>query len=146
MNGWVGSWVMGQTDEWRIWRNAHHMSRTPRNPHGTRKSRRTWNQTAHPQVRNSTAPGSSTLSSLRTASPASPQPCPLPQAWTQLTHGAWGAWGPSRSLGPVAAGLSEGVGQNRVSWGRKDDEKAGRSCMGQYEADSFNLSLLPSQL
>lgn len=33
---------------------------------------------------------------------------------SRRTHGAWGAWGPSRSLGPVAAGLSEGVGQNRV--------------------------------
>lgn len=33
---------------------------------------------------------------------------------SRRTHGAWGPWGPSRSLGPVAARLSEGVGQKRV--------------------------------
>lgn len=99
MNGWVGSWVMGQTDEWRIWRNAHHMSRTPRNPHGTRKSRRTWNQMARPQVRNSTAPGSSTLSSLCTASPAGPQPCPLPRLGLNLPMGPGGPGGPAGPWG-----------------------------------------------
>lgn len=34
---------------------------------------------------------------------------------SRRTHGPWGAWGPSWSLGPVAVGLSEGVGQKWVS-------------------------------
>lgn len=60
------------------------------------------------------------------SSSAIPQPHPLPQTWTQLTYGPWGPWGPSWSLGPVAAGLSEGVGQKWVPWGRKEGDWAGQ--------------------
>lgn len=108
-----------------------------------------WDQEVQEDLESDSMSSGSKQYSTRKFHPQLPphgQPYPLPQAWTQLTHGSWGAWGPSRSLGPVAAGLSEGVGQKRVPWGRKDDEQAGQSCTGRCEADRFNLSLLPSQL
>ena len=61
MDGWVVEWVGGWIGEWMdglgvggwmdgqksgsIWRNTHYMSRIPRDAHGTRRSRRTWNKT-----------------------------------------------------------------------------------------------------
>lgn len=59
---WVAGDSFGSSGAW-----GSHVSRTPRNAHGTRKSRG--------------------------------------------THWPWGAWESDWSLGPVAAGLSEGVGQ-----------------------------------
>lgn len=83
------------------------MSRTPRNAHGARKSRR--------------------------------------------THGTWGgAWGPSQSRGPVAAGLSESVGQKQVfrlgdpvvgwsnrGWGVGQGGQGGQEGLGALEVPSL---------
>lgn len=92
-----------------------------------------WDQEVQEDLESDSMSSGSKQYSTRKFHPQLPphgQPYPLPQAWTQLTHGSWGAWGPSRSLGPVAAGLSEGVGQKRVPWGRKDDQQAGQSARG----------------
>lgn len=77
---------------------------------------------------------------------ASYHPLPLSQTWTQLTHGPWGAWrtwGPSGSLGPVAARLSEGIRQQWISWEGKDSEcvKLGEWGSRSSPATSATLAL-----
>lgn len=67
---------------------------------------------------------------------------------SRRTHGSWGAWGPSRSWGPVAAGLSESVGQKRVlslgdpgaGWSNRiwgPGGPGGQEGLGALEASSF---------
>ena len=125
VSGWVG-WVRGGwTDEWRTRRNAHHMSRTPRNPRGTRKSRRTWNQTACPQVQNSTTPGSSTLSSLLMASPT-----PYPRPGLNLPMGPGGPGGPAGPWGQWLLVSVKVLDRNGSPGGERTISKQGGAARG----------------
>lgn len=111
------------------WRLTHHVSRTPRNAHGTRKSRGTWNKTGCPQDQNRVPARKSTIRSLliATALALLPSPDPTPYIGSGLNL-PMGPGGPGRPAGPWGQWLLVSVkvlDSNGSPGGRKMVSKQG---------------------
>lgn len=85
------------------WRNIHHMSRTPRDAHGTRRSRGTWKRQDVLRTKTEYNVRKSTISSLLTVTALVPLPSLNPTSDLDSTY-PWALGGLGAQLVPGATG------------------------------------------